>query len=341
MKKTVSLLLFFAVLFAVILSFASCYGKEVNKAYYYEYFDTFSIISDYSGSSKRKFEKNALRVEELLREYHELFDIYNEYEGKNNLATVNSMAGKGAVKVDERIIDMLLYAKEIYKLTDGEVNVAFGSVLKIWHNYRNEGKSVPKRTELLSASVHTDINDVVIDKESGTVELLDSEMSLDVGAIAKGYAVEKIAEALIEWGLESWVLDVGGNLRVIGTKPDGGGWRTGVKNPTPTENEPYIAYYELKNEALVTSGNYERYYEVGGVRYHHIIDKDTLYPSANFVSVTVRSESSALSDALSTAIFNMDETKARELVDKLEGAVEVFAVLANGERIELKYSESK
>lgn len=340
MKKIVSFLLAALALFAIALSLVSC-GGEVNKAYYYEYFDTFSIISDYSGSSKRKFEKNTMRVEELLREYHELFDIYNEYEGINNLASINAMAGKGAVKVDERIIEMLLYAKEMYKLTEGEVNVAFGSVLKIWHNYRSDGKSLPKRAELLAASRHTDINDLIIDKEAGTVEIVDPKMSLDVGAIAKGYAVEKIAEALIEWGLESWVIDVGGNLRVVGAKPDGSGWRTGVKNPTPTESEPYIAYYEIKNEAIVTSGNYERYYEVGGLRYHHIIDKDTLYPSEHCASVTVKTENSALADALSTAIFNMETEKARELVSKLKGAVEVLIVLEDGEKIELKYTEEK
>lgn len=339
MKRLIFLVLAVGLVFSSVLPLASCRSGEVRKSYYYEYFDTFTIISDYSGSTEKKFNENAARAEKLIKEYHELFDIYNEYEGINNLATINSMAGKGPVKVDEKIISLLEYGKEMYKLTGGEINIAFGTVLKIWHDARAKGTSVPRYSELLFASGHTDINDIVIDKKEGTVELLDSKMRLDVGALGKGYAVEMIAKALSEWGLSSWVVDIGGNIRVIGTKPNGDGWRTGVKNPTPTESEPYIAYYELRDEALVTSGNYERYYEIGGKRYHHIIDKDTLFPSEHCISVTVNAPSSALADALSTAIFNMEINEARALVESLRGEVEALVVTKNGERVELKYTE--
>ncbi len=341
MKRLIYLILAVGLIFSSVLPLSSCRGGEVRKSYYYEYFDTFTIISDYSGSGEKKFNENAARVEKLIKEYHELFDIYNEYEGINNLATVNSMAGKGPVKVDERIISLLEYGKDMHKLTDGEINIAFGAVLKIWHDAREKGTSAPRYSELLSASGHADINDIVIDKKEGTVELLDSKMRIDVGALGKGYAVEMIAGSISEWGLSSWVVDIGGNIRVVGTKPNGDGWRTGVKNPTPTEDEPYIAYYELSNEALVTSGNYERYFELGGKRYHHIIDKDTLFPSEHCVSVTVKAPSSALADALSTAIFNMEINEARALVESLRGEVEALVVLKNGERVELKYTESE
>lgn len=336
MKRLVFLVLAAATLISCALPLSSCSRGGVRKSYYYEYFDTFSIISDYSGSSERRFNENAQKVEALLREYHTLYDIYNEYEGINNLATLNKKAGEGPVSVDEKIISLLEYGKEIYKLTGGEVNIAFGAVLKIWHEKRTEGKSVPRYSELSYAAKHANIDDIVIDKEKGTVEVTDRQLRIDVGAIAKGYATEKIAEALCEWGINSWALDIGGNIRAVGTKPGGGGWRTGVKNPAPTEEEPYIAYYELKDEALVTSGNYERYYEVGGKRYHHIIDKDTLFPSEHFVSVTVRAESSALADALSTAVFNMELKDAEALIKALGGKAEALVVLPNGEIREIK-----
>jgi len=341
MKRLISTVLAAALLLASVASLASCSDGKVRKSYYYEYFDTVSIISDYSGRGERKFRKDLAEVEVLLREYHELFDIYNEYDGINNLATLNSMAGKGPVKLDDRILDLLEYSVSAYELTGGEINVAFGAVLKIWHDYRSEGKAVPRRQELLRAERHCNIKDLVIDRENGTAELLDPEMRIDVGAVAKGYAVERIALVLADRGLSGWVLDVGGNLRVIGTKNDGTGWRTGVKNPSLDPNDPYIAYYELKDEALVTSGNYERYYEVGGERYHHIIDKDTLMPSEHCVSVTVRADDSALADALSTAIFNMDAEDAQKLIEKLGGRAEALIVLQSGEKLELKYTEIK
>ena len=323
-KRILSLCL----LVALVLSLLSCGGGgsgEVKKRYYYEYcFDTFGTLYDYSGSSDEDFDRLADYVGAELVEYHRLFDIYHEYDGIVNLATLNRLAGEGAQRVDERIIDMLLFAKEMYELTDGECNVAMGAVLSIWHDYRTEGIALPSEEELRLAAEHTDIDDLVIDREAGTVELRDPEMSLDVGAVGKGYAVEVIAKTMEDDGLSGYILDVGGNLRAIGTKPGGSGWRAGVKNPQNPYSSGYVYYLTLADAALVTSGSYERYYTVGGVNYHHIIDKDTLMPVNYYTSVSIMTKSSALCDALSTALFNMTPDEAKALVESLGGAFAVF-----------------
>ena len=280
--------------------------------------------------SEEKFNKLADRVETLLREYHELYDIYNEYEGKTNLATVNKNAGKGPVKVDKKIINMLLFSKEMYELTNGKVNVAMGSVLKIWHEYREEGTRVPEKELLENANKSTDIKNIVIDEENSTVAILDPQASLDVGAIAKGYAVEMTASTLEAEGYSGLVLDVGGNLRVLGIKPNGEGWTAGVKNPDLTSPVSYVHTFNMKNEALVTSGSYERFYTVEGVRYHHIINGETLMPENYYLSVSVKSASSALSDALSTALFNMKYEDANKFVESFKGITVLF-VMPDGE----------
>ncbi len=329
MKKIIS-----AILLAALLLLSLCSCKEENPApksrIFYEYFDTVGAFYDHTGSSDEDFSALADRVEEELSEYHKLYDIYNEYDGLNNLATVNKSAGEGPVKVDKKIIDMLLYAKEMYDLTDGNINVAMGSVLSIWHECREEGVRIPTEEELSEASKHTDIDNIVINSDDLTVELTDSEMSVDVGAVGKGYAVEMIAKTLHGEGYSGYILDVGGNIRAIGTKMNGDGFKTGVRNPDRVSSESYLHYFYLKNEAAVTSGSYERFYTVGGVNYHHIIDKDTLMPKNIYVSVSVVSPSSALSDCLSTAFFNMEEDEIKSVVEKLDG-VEVFILRSDGE----------
>ena len=332
LKKIVQIIAALMSAVTVICAFVSCSEPQIRpkNRIFYDCFDTVGVFYDYSGMRENEFSELADRVVKLLREYHELYDIYNEYDGKTNLATVNKKAGQGPVVVDKKIINMLLFSKEMYELTNGKVNVAMGSVLKIWHNYREEGINIPEMELLEKANESTDINNLVIDEENSTVAILDPKTSLDVGAIAKGYAVEMTAAMLEAEGYSGIVLDVGGNLRVIGEKPNGEGWTAGVKNPDITSSMQYVHTFNLKNEALVTSGSYERFYTVNGVRYHHIINGETLMPENYYLSVSVKSASSALSDALSTAIFNMEYEEASEFVQAFKGITVVF-VMPNGE----------
>ena len=337
MKKIISVsLLIITVLSA--LSLFSC-SQDKRGAYhsrtFYTYFDTVGTFYDYQGLSDKEFKELADEVENQLKIYHELYDIYNEYEGINNIATLNKNAGKGALSVDEKIIDLLSLSKELYTLTDGEMNIAMGSVLSIWHDCRDEATKnpdaarLPSEVELGEAAKHINIEDIVIDMAAGTVELMDEKMSLDVGAIAKGYAVEEVANYVSENAGEGFVLDVGGNLRAIGAKPSGAGWTTGVRNPNLNSTQTVVYKTEIKDAAMVTSGSYERFYTVQGVRYHHIINSESLHPENYYASVSVMSESSALSDALSTALFNMEYEELSEFVSSHEGLF-VILVMTDG-----------
>ena len=290
---------------------------------WYEYFDTISIAYDYSGMTNAEFDKITDLIEDELKTCHELYDIYNEYSGINNLATLNKNAGGKEIKVDSRIIDLLTFSKEMYDTTGGEVNIAMGAVLVLWHDARvaanknPQNAKIPDMAALTEASLHTDISSIVVDKENCTVKITDPKARIDVGAIAKGYTAERIAKMLIDRGVTSFVLDLGGNLRVIGTKADGNGWNTGIRNPLHDPDNPYVRTVVLKNSSLVTSGTYERFFTVDGVKYHHIIDADTLMPSNRYASVSIHTESSAVADALSTAVFNMTEDEINALVQRI------------------------
>lgn len=332
-KKTICAALCIFMLFLVLPLF-SCEdieedggGRDKNRVFY-EYFDTVSVIYDYSGSSEEDFSNLCDEIEARLSKYHRLFDIYNEYDGINNLATLNKNAGGEALTVEPEIIELLLFSLDMHEKTGGAVNVAMGSVLSLWHGLREEGKRIPTDEELSLAGEHISIENIEIDTERSTVRISDPEASLDVGAVAKGYAAEKIAEFLKSRGLSGYAISLGGNLRAVGTKPDGSGWSSGITNPSGG----YVRTLEISDSSLVTSGNYERYYTVEGVRYHHIIDPETLMPKNDYVSLSVHTENSAVADALSTALFNMRTDKIKDVLKKFSDT-EITILTSDGEII--------
>ena len=282
----------------------------------YGYFDTVSMLYSYAGDEAERFEENAQKVTEILRDYHKLFDIYNQYEGMNNLCTVNQMAGGEPVKVDERLIEFLVFAKKMCEVTDGKMDVMMGAVTQLWHDARENGR-LPENQAIVEAAQHVGIELLEIDEENSTVRILDSKASIDVGAIGKGYATEVAARYLSVVGATGYVLNTGGNVRCVGTKADGSAWSTGIRDPQRPEG--VRVKLEIEDCSCVTSGGYERYLEVDGERYSHIIDKDTNWPARYWGSVTVICEDSAVADALATALFCMDYEHGRALVDALDG----------------------
>ncbi len=341
-KRIFSVLLLLCVCFQG-LTLSSCKGlfKSKYTSTSFEYFDTFTTVEGYA-KNRDEFDRISNGIMSSLGYYHRLFNVYESYEGINNLHTVNSVdnGAHSVTKVDGAIIDMLSFSKQMHDKTDGAVNVAMGSVLSLWHEYRAAGLSdsanakLPPEELLREAAKHTDINKMIIDEGESTVFLSDPEMLLDVGAVAKGYAVEIVAKALEENGVAGYVINVGGNVRAIGDKPDGAKWRSGIENPDTDADEPYLAVLSLAGEALVTSGSYQRFYTVEGKNYHHIIDGTTLMPSDRYSSVSVVCKSSALADSLSTALFCMDYEKGSALLDSYEG-VEAMWLSADGD---VKYS---
>lgn len=337
-KRSVGVLL----LISILTVFASCsLPRQRYTEYSFDYFDTLTTVIGYD-KNRASFDKNLDIILAELEKYHKLFDIYHTYEGINNLATINSARGQ-SVSVDGEIIDLLKLCISMHEATDGYVNVAMGSVLSVWHTVREQAEDIeenpeiqltlPEYSHLLEKYAHTDINCIVIDEAASTVTVTDPDIRLDVGAIAKGYATECVARRLQDMGVTGYILNVGGNVRVVGDAPDGG-FTVAVENPnTADKNNPYIEYLSLSNTSFVTSGVYQRFFEKDGVRYHHIIDKDTLFPAdEGYLSVSVICQDSGVADALSTALMCMPIEKGRELVFSFEGVC-VMWVMADGERI--------
>lgn len=303
--------------------------KNAYDATFLTVFDTVTAIKGYA-ASKEEFSETAQKIHDDLLYYHQLFDIYQDYEGINNLKTVNDQAGIAPVQVDRAIIDLLLDCKAYYELTDGLVNVAMGSVLLLWHEARTDGLNdmanahLPEQRKLEAAAEHTDLNLLVIDEEQSTVYLSDPEMRLDVGAVAKGWAVQRV----MEQAPQGLLVSVGGNVYATGPKDAAGTpWRVGVQHPDGGEN--YLHTLNITGGSIVTSGDYQRCYMVDGKIYHHIIHPDTLFPSEYWRSVTVVCPDSGLADALSTALFLLPLEAGRALLG--QAGAEAMWVDAQGQ----------
>lgn len=307
------------VLILPLFLFSGCGAREKKRfqASYLSLFDTVTTILGYE-EDQETFEKTAQRIHDRMEEYDHLYDIYHEYPGLVNLCTLNRHPGE-EMAVDARILDLLALSQQADAFSGHRTDAMFGAVLRLWHEAREEGINnpqeavLPEMEALRAAREHTGFSLLEIDPERNTVRLTDPEASLDLGALAKGYAVQKVCDMLPE----GYLLSVGGNVAATGPKPDGSAWTVGIQDPFASE-EAYLLKLSLSRGAVVTSGDYQRYYIVDGERYHHIIDPDTLFPADKWCAVTVIAADSGIADALSTTLFLMDREEGQKLLDQFD-----------------------
>lgn len=268
---------------------------------------------------------NLVRTE--FKRYNALFDKYNDYEGINNIKTINDNAGIQPVKVDAAIIEMLELSKQFSDISNNKFDITMGPVLEIWHEYREAGidlntegqdAPVPSMDELEAAKACVGWNNVEINEEESTVYLNQECASLDVGSVAKGFTAEKVAQELEAKGVTSGILNAGGNVRVIGIKPDGSAWNAGIQVPDLNGINGTLGVLPLSGkQSLVTSGDYQRYYISNGELMHHIIDPDTLFPARHSRALSIVTDNSGVADICSTLLYTMDYEEANEMVQKI------------------------
>ena len=335
MKRKIYIVLVIALLIGTL---SACNRGPQYERYSSNFFGTFDTVTQVIGytQSEEEFSQYMSIIQEEMTELHQLYDIYNKYEGINNLKTINDNAGIEPVQVDDRIIDLILLSKEWYGLTNGKMNIAMGPVLRIWSAYREdaelnpENAAIPSMEELEAANLYTDIDKVIVDKENNTIYLEDPEMSLDVGSVAKGYAVELVSKEVQQAGFNSGIISAGGNVRTFGKPLDNirERWGIGIQNPDESvfddSEESSLETIFVRDQSVVSSGDYQRNYMVDGERIHHLIDPDTLMPGDHFRAISVVTEDSGIADILSTAIFLMTQEEGIALVESLDFEVHIL-----------------
>lgn len=341
--KERSVLIVLVCLVAMAVALSGCRNSVAAGYFKYSYeflgsFDTVVRIIGYA-RSQDEFEKMAKLGETRFMELHRLFDIYHDYDGINNIKTINDNAGIEPVGVSREIIDLILFSTEWYEKTGGTVNIAMGPVLNIWHEYRERGidnpdeAALPPMTSLMEARQFCDISRVIVDPETQTVFLPVKGMRLDVGAVAKGYATEIVARELQQKGYSSFLISAGGNVRCVGQPLESTRtkWGIGILDPDgdlSNNEESTLDTVYISQGSVVTSGDYQRYYEVDGKRYHHLIDPETLMPADYYRSVTVYVEDSGVADFMSTTLFLLPYEESRKLAEAM--GVEALWVFPDG-----------
>ena len=350
MKRDLRLILAAFLLAALLLSGCSGNSYSSHTFVYWDVLDTVCSVQVYL-TPEQEDDGYEDWIHERLLSYHRLFDAYNGYEGLNNVYTINQNAGVAPVPVEEDLYEVIRFSVENMEETGGNTNIVLGSVTQIWKDFMNSvaeeeerarkaaGEGIdsvpttafPSEEELEKAAKHTDISGLLLDEEARTVYLSDPEMRLDVGAVAKGYIAEKLADDLAEAGIESACINLGGNIKILGKRLAGDGrdyYTSAIENPRydpdsedPEESSQYLNDMILRlndQDCMVTSGNYERFVDIGGIRYSHLIDPATGWPAQEMSSVTILAQDSGLADYLSTALFMVDVDTGLEILSHYE-----------------------
>ena len=324
----------------VILTLCISFPAEAEEPFskyqtvFYDAFDTVIQLIGYT-TSQEEFDQAAGLATSMLIHYHQLFNQYEEYPGVVNVCVLNRTAKDGPVQVHQDLFDLLVLCKQLQREYGSNcVNVSMGSVLSLWHDAREAGiadltnAKLPDLEALQAAAGHIDIESLVLDPDALTVFYADPQLKLDLGAIAKGYAAEKVRQALLQTSMKSFILSAGGNI-CLGEAPMDGRdcWSVGIQNPDDLNG--YIDILYLAGMNIVTSGDYQRYYVVDGTRYSHLISPETLMPAAQFRSVTVVGPDAGLCDFLSTWVFIASYEEGKQLIDSLDG-VEAYWIFSDG-----------
>lgn len=252
---------------------------------------------------------------EVFEEIERLEQLFSRTIEESDINLINSSAGERPARVSEEVLYVIEKALYYARLSEGYFDPTIAPLIDAW-GFLGQEFRLPGQDEIDSAAVLVDFNLVQVDRNSSTVFLPEKGMSIELGGIAKGYIVDRALETLINAGIEHAFINAGGDIGLIGSKPDGEPWRIGVRHP---REDSIIAVFPINNRAVVTSGDYQRFFTENGVNYHHLLDPNTGYPARKLVSVTVVADTVLEADALSTAIFIMGPEKGLPLLESLPG----------------------
>lgn len=262
-------------------------------------------------------------IDKAIARLTELEDILSINKTGTELDLVNNMSGIEPVKVSEDTLNVVKKGLEYSALSNGTMDITVGPLVKLW-GIGTDSAAVPTQEDIETAKSLINYEDVVIDEANSTIYLKNTGMKIDLGAIAKGYAADEVAKILEDNGVKSAIVNLGGNIFVLGNKVDGSDWKVGVQNPEK-DGEATIGYVTVTDKSVVTSGIYERYFEEDGKKYHHILSPETGFPYENeILGVSILSDLSIDGDSLSTTLFALGVEEGLKLIESLDGVDAIF-----------------
>ncbi len=301
--------------------FTGCKRTPDQKAYESQllYFDTVISLSFYSDKDGDAMMANCTK---MIQDFENTFSRTKEGSVLYNL----NHRTENIVEVPDDVALLISTGLDYYNVSGGKFDITVAPLSDLW-DFKSEDATVPDDAAIKAVLPSVDASAVSID--GNTVTFASDDTMIDLGALVKGYAADKVKEYLVSEGVTSGLLNFGGNVLTIGAKPDNSNWKIGIQKPFSSHNE-VADVAEVKDKTVVTSGIYERYFIQDNVIYHHILDPDTGYPvQGDIYGVTIITDSSLTGDALSTTCLLLNYEKARELIDSLDG-VEAIFILDSG-----------
>ena len=271
-------------------------------------------------------------IDLAVNEISRIEKLISSWDSLSETSEINKNAGIKPVKVDKELYDLIDRSIKISKLTDGAFDISYASMDKIW-KYDGSMKKMPTEDEIKASVQKIGYNNIILDPKSQTVFLKLKGMKIGFGAIGKGYSADKSKQLLISMGVTAGIINASGDLSTWGKQPDGSSWMVGITNPL--NNNKVYSWFPLDDNAVVTSGNYEKYVEFNGVKYSHIIDPRTGWPAHGLVSVSIFAPKAELADALATGVFVMGREAGINFINQLPN-IECIIVDEQGKIFESK-----
>jgi len=253
-------------------------------------------------------------IETAIEEITRIEKLISSWDTNSQTSEINRNAGIKPVNVDKELFDLIERATAISKLTDGAFDISYASMDRIW-KFDGSMTKMPSKEEITASVEKVGYQNIVLDKENYTVFLKLKGMKIGFGAIGKGYAADKAKQLLISKGVSSGIINASGDMNTWGRQPNGEDWTVAITNPM-NKNKAF-ALLPLKQGAVVTSGDYEKFVMFDGVRYAHIINPKKGYPSKGIISVTVFAPTAELADALATSIFVMGKDVGLDRINQI------------------------
>ena len=265
-------------------------------------------------------EKNESRANYFLdlaiKEISRIEKLISSWDKNSQTSKINLNAGIKPIKVDKELFDLISRSLKVSQLSQGAFDISYASLDKVWY-FNKKMLKIPSEEEIKKSVSNVGFGNIILNQKNQTVFLKKKGMKIGFGAIGKGYAADMAQLILIKNNVKSGIINASGDLTAWGGKPSGEDWMVAIVNPL--NKDKIFSWLPIKNKAVVTSGNYEKFINFNGKLYSHIIDPRTGYPSEGILSVTIFAEQAELADALATSVFVLGEEIGMNLINQLKG----------------------
>jgi FAD:protein FMN transferase len=287
-------------------------------------FEDFGITCMGTNIILRIYSNNAIEIAKLAEnELKRLEGLMSFHIISSEVSKINSEAGHNEVLLSNETFEVIKKSKEYSELCNGSFDITIAPLVKLWGIFTKNEK-LPLRNEIEKILYLTNYKDVILDEVNSSAKLSSTGQKIDLGAIAKGYAADKVIDIYKKNDVKSGFINIGGNVLTLDNKPDGSPWLIGIQNPYKSRGQ-YIGIVRISDETVVTSGGYVRYFEKDEIKYHHILDPRTGYPAnSGIISATIIGQNSMEADALSTAVFILGLRDGMELVSRNPSVEGIF-----------------